>query len=99
MIRGYGWRGERSETLWDEGEQTSEERELGFRFFDGRSPEARQDGYWRRMDLSFPHEQSVVQIAGRWSVDPSRLAQQFGAPGPGVLGEYARAGETTVAPT
>jgi hypothetical protein len=35
LVRGYGWLGERSVTLWDEGAQTKEERDLGIRFIDG----------------------------------------------------------------
>jgi len=33
LVRGYGWLGKRGLTLWDEGAQTREERDLGFHFF------------------------------------------------------------------
>src|SRR5262249_6114798 len=39
LIRGYGWLGERGLTLWNEGTQTKEERDLGFAFLPDRSPE------------------------------------------------------------
>jgi hypothetical protein len=71
LVRGYGWVGDRGETVWDEGEQTPEERDLCFRFFDERSSEASQDGYWARKDLRFPDEESVMRLAGAWSLDPT----------------------------
>ena len=46
--RGYAYNGCSGETQWDEGDQTQEERELGFRFFDERSAEAATPGYWER---------------------------------------------------
>jgi hypothetical protein len=35
LVRGYGWLGERSVTIWDEGAPTKEERDLGIRFNGG----------------------------------------------------------------
>jgi hypothetical protein len=37
LVRGYGWLGQRGVTLWDEGAQTREERDLGFRFLNPSS--------------------------------------------------------------
>jgi hypothetical protein len=87
LVRGYGWVGERGETLWDEGEQTPEERALGFRFFNERSPEASQQGYWARKDLRWPDEECVMRLAGVWSLDPTTLDEQFPVPGLGLLGK------------
>jgi hypothetical protein len=87
LVRGYGWVGERGETLWDEGEQTPEERDLGFRFFDEQSPEASQEDYWARQDLRYPDEECVLRLAGAWSLDPTALEQPFRVPGLGVLGK------------
>ncbi len=87
LVRGYGWIGERGQTLWDEGQQTQEERDLGFRFFDERSPEAAEEDYWAREDLNFPDEQAVMRLAAVWSIDPTTLDQQFEKPGLGVLGK------------
>src|SRR5262249_58268278 len=42
LVRGYGWLGEKGLTLWDEGAETQEERDLDIRFFDARSPAAEQ---------------------------------------------------------
>jgi hypothetical protein len=88
LVRGYGWVGDRGETVWDEGEQTPEERDLGFRFFDERSPEASQEDYWARQDLRFPDEECVMRLAGAWSLDPTALEQLFRVPGLGVLGKF-----------
>jgi hypothetical protein len=73
LVRAYEFVGERGETTTDVGPATTEEEELGFRFFDERSPEAAQDNYWERDDLSFPTEESVMLLAGKWSVDPTGL--------------------------
>ena len=89
LVRGYGWIGERGQTLWDEGEPTRAERDLGFRFFDERSPEATGEGYWERTDLSFPDEGAVMRLAAAWSINPTTLDQQFSEPGLGVIGIFA----------
>ena len=68
--RAYYYIGQDGVTVLDVGDQSAEERELGFRFFDERSPEASQDGYWDRTDLRWPNEQDVVRLAGLWSIDP-----------------------------
>lgn len=98
LLRGYGWSGSQGETLWDEGAPTSAERSLGFRFFDERAPEASDDGYWSRKDLHFPNERCVMQLAGRWSIDPSKLEERFHEPSLGLLGAYSHEVATTEAP-
>jgi hypothetical protein len=91
LIRGYGYIGERGETFWNEGRQTKEERELGFKFFNESCPAAKQPAYWERKDLSFLNEKKIMLLAGKWSVDPSCLDEW---PDPvsqaGRLGEEAR---------
>ena len=91
LIRGYGWIGEKGLTLWDEGVQTKEERDLGFRFFDERSPDVELGDYWARKDLTFPDESCVMQLAGLWSIDPISLEDRFKEPGLGILGCLDRA--------
>lgn len=87
LVRAYGYLGESGETLFDEGEQTAEERDLGFRFFDERSPEtAKGDTYWSRSDLSYPDEDSVMAIARRWSLAPVDLDESSAEPMLGLLG-------------
>ena len=86
-MRLYGYLGERGETLFDIGGQTDAEASLGFRFFDERSPEASDPkvDYWAREDLTFPNEDHVMQLAGKWSIDPTTLEER--EVGDGWLGE------------
>lgn len=78
----YDGDGERRVT----GENTETEKELGFNFFDATSPESSEPGYWDRKDLAFPDEDCVLKVAGKWSVDPSRLDKMGLAPSLGLLG-------------
>jgi hypothetical protein len=88
LVRGFAYDGSRGETQWDEGKQTKEERVLGFRFFDERSADAAEPGYWDRKDLGFPNECSVMKLAELWSVDPTVLDERFKEPSLGLLGSF-----------
>lgn len=85
-VRSYAYLGERGETLVDFAEQTVEEVELGFQFFDERSPDASRDGYWDREDLRFAGEDDVMKLAGKWSLDPTSLENVAAEPAVGWLG-------------
>jgi hypothetical protein len=87
LVRGYGWLGQKSLTLWDEGAQTKEERDLGFRFRDGGSITTEPG---RSQSVSHPDEDCVAQLACLWSIDPTSLGQQFKEPVMGLLGGLAR---------
>lgn len=67
-----------------EGEPT--EAEKAFKFCDSSSPEPEPPGYWRRNDLRYPDEACVLEIAGKWSVDPSKLGEMGLTPSLGLLG-------------
>ncbi len=86
LLRGYGWLGQKGLTLWDEGGQTKEERDLGFRPSDGRSPDAEQV---RDVNGPIPDEDSVMQVASLWSIDPTALDEHFKEPERGLLGRAA----------
>jgi hypothetical protein len=86
LVRGYGWLGEKGLTLWDEGGQTKEERDLGFRSFDWRSPAVEQA---QNKDVTLPDEGGVMQLAYLWSIDPTTLDEQFKEPVMGLLGSAA----------
>jgi hypothetical protein len=86
LVRGYGWLGEKGLTLWDEGGPTKEERDLGFRFFDGRSPAFVQA---QDQNVTLPNEAGVMQLASLWSIDPTTLDEQFKEPVMGLLGSVA----------
>ncbi len=87
LVRGYAYIGESNQTLWNEGPWTAEEVDLGFAFFDETCAEAEDDAYWEREDLSFPTEQSVMGLAGRWSVAPTDLGLHSAEAGLGILGK------------
>jgi hypothetical protein len=86
LVRGYGWLGDKGVILWDEGGQTKVERDLGFRFFDGRSPAVEQA---ENKDDTLPDEGSVMQLASLWSINPTTLDEQFKEPQKGLLGNVA----------
>ena len=76
VIRAYSFCGDQGGTVgWRVGEKTADEVALGFRFFDPVSPEANDDAYWDREDLTSPTEQNVMDLAARWSLDPSRITE------------------------
>lgn len=85
IVRAYAYMGESGTTLWNTGQKTPEEIELGLCFVDETSPEAKDDSYWEREDLRFPNEEDVLAIARMWSVDPLFESDQY-EPGIGVLG-------------
>ncbi len=63
LVRAYGWLGESGEVYLNQGDITSEEDELGF------------DGFIQSDDddwdsVEFPDEESVIEIAAAWGVDP-----------------------------
>jgi hypothetical protein len=86
LVRGYGWLGEQSLTLWNEGRPTQEERDLGFRFVDGRSPAVEQA---QQQNVTLPDEGGVMLLASLWSIDPTTLNEQFKEPLTGLLGQVA----------
>lgn len=91
LIRGYAYIGERGETPWNEGEKTPEEKELGIEFFHEDSPEAQDDAYWDREDLTYPDEEYVMQLASRWSISPitlDQLDQNNLNPSIGIVGRF-----------
>jgi hypothetical protein len=87
IVRAFAYSGETGATLWNIGPQTPEEIALGFNFFDEASPEAASAGSWRRTDLSYPNEESVLAIARRWSVDTSFSGGPY-SPDVGVVGVF-----------
>lgn len=90
IVRAYAYVGERGETLWDVGARTAGEIELGVKFFNERSPEAKDEKYFERTDLTYPGEEYVMQIAGKWSINPQEL-EEMGLPeSSGFVGRLPR---------
>jgi hypothetical protein len=86
LVRGFGWLGQKRLTLWDEGAQTKEERDLGFQFGDEHSITVEQT---QNKSASLPDEGCVMQLAYLWSIDPTTLDGQFKEPVLGLLGTVA----------
>lgn len=84
LLRGYGWLGERSRVLWNEGPETAEERTLRFRFTADPSAPDRGSG------PNAPNEMCVFRLAALWSINPKTLEEQSAPPARGLLGEIPR---------
>jgi hypothetical protein len=78
LVRGYAWLGAKTLTLWEAGRPTPEERQLGYQFVHGRSP-----------DGAGVDENAVMQVAFLWSIDPTSLEVHFEVPSTGLLGQLA----------
>ena len=81
LLRGYGWLGQRSRMLWNEGTETEQERALRFRFTAGPSEPDRGAG------PNAPNEICVFRLASLWSIDPKALEEQSAGPAKGLLGD------------
>jgi hypothetical protein len=86
VVRGFGWLGEKRLTLWDEGNQTRAERDLGIRLIDERISAVKQAG---DADTTLPSEEAVMRLASLWSIDPTSLDEQMKEPVTGLLGTPA----------
>jgi hypothetical protein len=74
IVRRYAYLGERGETLSDEGKRTDEETKLGLIYDDSK----------------FPDEEHVMELAGAWSIDPSRLDTLNLGKSVGYLGSFPK---------
>ena len=83
LVRGFGWLGQSSTTLWNEGAITREERTLGYQFSDGQFSVV---GPTETEKITTPNEECVMQLASLWSINPTTLDEHFKEPLPGLLG-------------
>jgi hypothetical protein len=84
LLRGYGWLGQRSLVLWNEGPETKQERTLRFRFTADSSEPDRGEG------PLVPNEVCVFRLAALWSINPKTLEEQSAEPARGLLGDIPR---------
>lgn len=61
IVRAYGYSGEQGGVIWNEGEPTPEERELGFSVADEWTPD----------------EEAALAIAAKWSIDTSFSSSRY----------------------
>lgn len=84
IFRAYAWAGE---TLWNEGEVTAAERELGLRCFEyGEQPSIFP---FSAREAHFANAEKVQSLAARWSLDPSAIAQMGYNPHSGISGDVS----------
>jgi hypothetical protein len=86
LVRGYGWLGEKSLTLWNEGAPTKEERVLDFRFLLRRPEQAARGDDGAPKAFLVPEESCVMHLACCWSIDPTTLNAEYEEPAKGLLG-------------
>lgn len=86
LRRAYSYIGDLGIKNWDLGPKTRTEQELGLNFFDPDDPSASNDDYWNRPDLDYPTEEDVLQLAGRWSINPGDLDTMGLPPSSGLVG-------------
>lgn len=72
-----------SGVVWNRGRTTKEERALGLKLFDFRGVRGRKGDAGGEMIL-YPTEEHVLRLAGRWSLDPTRLDKADLPPAPGI---------------
>ena len=89
--RAFAYLGERGEILVDRGARTVGEEELGYNYYDPDCLEAESESYWERDDLCFPDEEHVMQVAGKWSINPNTLEELGLSKGVGWIGNIVRA--------
>lgn len=89
--RAFAYSGERGEVMADRGARTSGEIELGYQYFDSNCAEAESEAYWEREDLCYPDEEHVMEVAGKWSINPQFLEEMPLPKSAGWIGNLPRA--------
>jgi hypothetical protein len=84
IYRAYVWAGE---TLWNEGEITAAERELGLKCFEyGEQPSVFP---FSAREAHFANAEKVQLLATRWSLDPAAITQLGYHPHSGISGDVS----------
>lgn len=81
--RAYAYLGERGEMLVNRGEQTAGEREPGYEFSDESLSELDES---ELENVSIPDEDDVMEVAGKWSINPLTLDDRQSPVGVGWVG-------------
>jgi hypothetical protein len=85
VYRAYAWAGE---TLWNQGERTAAERELGLRCYAyGDIP---MPFPFSARDSHIANAEKVMQLAARWSVDPLAVNNHALRAALGITGDLSR---------
>ncbi|MDB5335489.1 MAG: hypothetical protein JWN70_1108, partial [Planctomycetaceae bacterium] len=78
------------ETLVNRGPQTQGELDLGYIYYDSNDSGEDSATYRERTDLCYPDEEHVMEIAGKWSLNPNTLTEKKYPAGVGWIGTLRR---------
>jgi hypothetical protein len=86
ILRHYSYLGESGENIYVEGEADAFEQSLNLA--NTFSDEAQAEDYFEREDILWPNEETVMQVAANWSVNPTALEERTDvATAMGILGK------------
>ena len=94
LKRAFAYLGEQGVVLWDRGELTVEEAELGQNFFEPVSAEnlanhsVMEPLTGLKKNQRFPTEHDVFRIAYKWSIDPTQIQEYEISGDSGILGYF-----------
>ena len=74
--------------LHRQGNANQVEEQMGLNFFDTASAAAKDPGYYKRNDLTYPNEEDVLRVAAVWSLNPTKVETYQEAGAPGLIGRY-----------
>jgi len=81
----YSYLGETQENTIIEGEPTTIEKK--YNLVNSFSDETKKDGYWKKEDIEFVNEITVMAIAESWSVNPTKIEALKNIKGIGLIGK------------
>ena len=84
----YGFIGESGENIVVEGDPTLIEKK--YNLVNTFSEEAKKEGYWDREDIYYPNEETVMEIAEAWSINPTKIEEFNNINGLGLIGKSSR---------
>jgi hypothetical protein len=84
LVRAYAMTDEG--VVWSHGKATREEKSLGIRLYEMRGVKRRKGDAGGELVL-YPTEAHVAELAGKWGLDPTRIAPGRAKPALGLLGE------------
>jgi hypothetical protein len=71
--------------VWNKGRPTKEEKAMGLKLFELRGVKGRKGDAGGEI-LLYPTEGHLMHLAGKWSLDPTRLSVAAASPANGVVG-------------
>lgn len=71
--------------IWNRGKPTREESAMGLKWFELRGVKGRKGDAGGEM-LLYPTEGHMMQLAAKWSLDPTRIGTHSSPPGVGAIG-------------